>query len=116
MDAGLPSQFVDLVMKCIETTSSLRVLWNDYPSSSSTPTRGIRQGDPLSPYILVLCLERFSQLINREVEAGFWKPFKVTRRGPTASHLCFTDNMLLFAEASESQINQILHCLLEFIW
>jgi hypothetical protein len=67
-------------------------------------------------YILVLCLERFSQLINREVEAGFWKPFKVSRRGPTASHLCFTDNMLLFAEASESQINQILHCLLEFIW
>jgi hypothetical protein len=33
--------------------------------------KGIRQGDPLSPYILVLSLERFSQLINREVETGF---------------------------------------------
>ena len=77
--------------------------------------RGIRQRDPLSPYILVLSLERFSQLINREVEAGFWKPFKVSSRGPTTSHLCFTDNMLLFAEASESQINQILHCLLTLL-
>jgi len=90
MDASFPTYLVDLVMKCIESTS-LRVLWNGSPSLNFTPSRAIRQGDPLSPYIFALCLERLSQLISKEVEAGStWKPFKVSRRSPNISHLCIS--------------------------
>lgn len=98
MDAGIPYQMVNLITQCIETTSQ-RVLWNESPSSF-TPSRGIRQGDPLSPYIFVLCLERLSQLISNEVVAGLWKAFKFGRTSINVSHLCFTDDMLLFAEAT----------------
>lgn len=98
MDAGIPRQMVNLIMQCIETTSQ-RVLWNESPSSF-TPSRGIRQGDPLSPYIFVLCLERLSQLISNEVVAGLWKAFKFGRTSINVSHLCFADDMLLFAEAT----------------
>jgi len=57
----------------------------------------------LSLYILVLCLEHLSQLIHREVSLGNWKPFQVGREGKQISHLCFADDMLLFAEANEGQ-------------
>jgi hypothetical protein len=101
MDAGFLTQLVDLVMKCIES-AFLRVLWNELnPYLNLTLSRGIRQGDPLSPYIFVLCLERLSQPISKEVECGSWKPFKVSRRGPNISHFCIGDDMLLFIEAIE---------------
>ena len=66
---GIPSSTVDLIMKCIETTSS-SVLCNGSPFEKFLPTRGIRQGDPLSPYIFMLCMKRLSQLIYKEVSLG----------------------------------------------
>lgn len=46
--AGFPPQLVSIIMHCI-TFVSMQVLWNDKPSSQFYPSRGIRQGDPLSP-------------------------------------------------------------------
>jgi hypothetical protein len=105
---GIPESMIE---KCIET-ASLSVLWNGKISEIFTSsTRGIRQGDPLSPYIFVLCLERLSQLIQKAVDAGSWKPFRVNRRGPNIPHLFFADDILLFAEAKVGQMDTILECL-----
>lgn len=59
LEIGLPRRMVDLIMACIES-STLSVLWNGYPSDSFKPFRGIRQEDPLSPYIFMLYLEKLS--------------------------------------------------------
>ena len=67
IDARLPSKMVRVIMQCIESLT-LSVLWNGCASQEFIPRSGIRQGDPLSPYIFVLCLERLSQLINKSVE------------------------------------------------
>ena len=72
IDARFPSDLIRLIMQCIETPT-LSVLWNGSASEKFTPCRGIRQGDPLSPYIFVLCLERLSQIINKNVEDGRWE-------------------------------------------
>ena len=85
--ANLPNDLVRVIMDCIEITS-LNVMWNGRATQSFRPSRGIRQGDPLSPYIFVLCLERLSQLINQNMEDNRWKPFSVRRNGLKISHLC----------------------------
>ena len=59
LETRLPRRMVDLIMACIES-STLSVLWNGYPSDSFKPFRGIRQEDPLSPYIFMLYLEKLS--------------------------------------------------------
>jgi len=59
LEIGLPGRMVDLIMACIKS-STLSVLWNGYPSDSFKPFRGIRQEDPLSPYIFMLYLEKLS--------------------------------------------------------
>ena len=52
-----------------------------------------------------------SQLIVKSVDTGAWKPFRVGKGGTKVSHLCFADNMLLFAEANAKQTETIMECL-----
>ncbi|XP_057760081.1 uncharacterized protein LOC130980412 [Arachis stenosperma] len=105
-DIGMPDHFINLVYACI-STARMRVLWNGEALDEFSPSRGIRQGDPLSPYIFVLCIERLSQLISVAVDTEVWNPISLSRDGPKLSHLCFADDMILFAEASMEQADVI---------
>lgn len=92
----------------------MRILFNGRMTDSFSTTRGIRQRDPLSPYLFVLCLERLGHLIQSKVETGLWKGIKCTRACPTLSHLFFADDLLLFSEASLDQLEVMESCLKEF--
>ena len=62
-------------------------------------SRGLRQGDPLSPYLFVLGMEAFSVLIERVVSEGFLAGYKITNRNREEEkiiHLLFADDMLVF--------------------
>ena len=83
-------------MQCV-TTPSMAILWNGSKFDNFLPSRGIHQGDPISPYLFVLCVERLSHLSNEAVKSGRWKPIRLFRRGPDLSQLFFADDMMLFA-------------------
>lgn len=68
----------------------------------------------MSPYLFVLCIERLSHLIYKEVLKGAWKGIKLSRRGPIASHLFFTEDMVFFAKATIKQIDVVMRCLNPF--
>lgn len=70
---------------------------------SFRPTRGLRQGDPLSPYLFVMCMETLNHHIMPLVREGSWCHIRLSRGGMHVSHLFFADDLLLFGEASFSQ-------------
>lgn len=106
----VPNGFVNLVWHCI-SSSRMRMLWNGEALDEFTPSRGIRQGDLISPYLFVLCIEKLFQMISLVVDLKEWSPIQLSRGGPPLSHLAFADDVLLFAEASVEQILLIKHIL-----
>ena len=100
---GFPSITIDLVIHCV-TASSLLLIWNGRTLPDFTPTCGLRQGDPLSPYLFVICMDFLSHDILKVVELNHWKAVSISRNGLTLSHLFFADDVLLFTKATRSQV------------
>lgn len=85
-DPAFPIKVVEVIMNMLRQSSS-RLLWNGEMTEQISHTRGLRQGDPLSPYLFVMCLERLSHWIRKKVVEGSWKPQKASRGGKKISHL-----------------------------
>ncbi|CAN1324339.1 Uncharacterized mitochondrial protein AtMg01250 [Linum perenne] len=93
-------------MSCI-SSSNFQIWWNGSCSDSFTPSRGLRQGCPLSPYLFTLCIERLSRMILSAVGFGYWKPIILAKGGPPLSHYFFADDLILFGKASAGQARVI---------
>lgn len=61
-----PEELVRLILKCTSSTK-VNVLLNGGKLEHFFPSRGLRQGDPLSPYLFILCLEYLSCMVEKEL-------------------------------------------------
>ena len=101
----------ELIFNCISTVF-FSVLLNGSPCQKFYPQRGLRQGDPLSSYLFILCAEVFFGLLNKaQAEKGL-HGIQIAKGAPKINHLFFTDDSLIFCRDSfqDSQtIQEILN-------
>jgi hypothetical protein len=83
---GFDRKWVDLVMKCV-TSVSYSVIINGSPVGLIKPSRGIRQEDPLSPYLFLICAEVLSAMLKHEEAVGRLKGVPTSFRGLWINHL-----------------------------
>ncbi|KAL9687126.1 hypothetical protein QQ045_031524 [Rhodiola kirilowii] len=100
---GFPASWIKKVMFCVKSVT-YRIKVNDVVSDSFKPERGIRQGDPLSPYLFVLCSEWFARCLDMKQQNGEIQGIKVSRSAPLISHLMFEDDCILFVKAKVDYI------------
>ncbi|KAG7563755.1 Endonuclease/exonuclease/phosphatase superfamily [Arabidopsis suecica] len=106
-------QWCQWIMKCVSSVT-YSVLVNGSPTKKIYPQRGLRQGDPISPYLYLLCTEGLSSLLQAAMHTKSIKGFKASRGGPSISHMFFADDSLLFCQAAEEQCRHLLQILQDY--
>ena len=110
MAFGFHQRWINWVISCYSSTS-MTFLLNGAPFQTFKPKRGLRQGDPISPYLFILCMEVLSRLINQRVAAGYISGFKLNRHFPALHHLLFADAVLLLGKCSVNEAFFFKDCL-----
>ncbi|XP_026410883.1 uncharacterized protein LOC113306121 [Papaver somniferum] len=104
---GFSDEWCHMISQCISTVS-YSVLVNGSPSEPFYHSRGIRQGECLSPYIFILCMEVLSQLLVKAEDEKLIQGFRFKKNSPSISHLFFAGDCMLFYKASVSYAKNLL--------
>ncbi|CAM8914848.1 unnamed protein product [Rhodiola kirilowii] len=110
---GFPVEWVDKVMKCVKSVS-YRVRVNGLISDKFFPERGLRQGDPLSPYLFVICTEWLVSRLEELQGQGLIRGVKVSRSAPMIYNLLFADDSILFIRAEVDDIMNLKSTLVKY--
>jgi hypothetical protein len=105
---GFSHRWIQWIMACVPTVR-YSVKFNGTLLEAFAPTRGLSQGDPLSPFLFLFVADGLSTLLKREVEVNGISPIKVCHRAPGVSHLLFADDTLLFFCADEDEAVRVRH-------
>ena len=107
---GFHEKWVGWVLKCI-TTITYSVLINGEAHGQITPTRGLRQGEPLSSYLFLLCVKAFSALISDASNRQSPNGASICRGCPRFTHLVFANDSLLFCKAEMREVSKLVEIL-----
>jgi hypothetical protein len=107
---GFQERWVQLIMKCV-TFVSYKIKINGSHTSCFIPQRGLRQGDPLSPYLFILCAHGLSALLHKAEQDGKIQGIKICHGAPSINHLFFTDDSLILMKARVKDLKELKHIL-----
>lgn len=109
-ELGFDHKSINLVMRCVsEVYYSLLI--SGKQCGLFRPNRGLSQGDPLSPYLFLICSEGLSSSLRQSVHATSLHGISVAPTAPTISHLFFADDTILFTKATPNECLHIMHIL-----
>lgn len=97
---GFTEKWISWVMLCV-TTVSYKISFNGTTVGPIQPNRGLRQGDPVSPYLFLFCVEGLSHSLSTAVASGQISGCQITTGAPRVSHLLFVDDSFLFFKTTE---------------
>ncbi|KAH9779367.1 reverse transcriptase domain-containing protein [Citrus sinensis] len=99
---GFDHDFIKLIMLCVSTVS-YKFSRDGMDIGPIIPSRGLRQGDPLSPYLFIICAEGLSSLIHHHEKAGMLHGVRIARCAPCLTHLFFADDCFIFFKARDQE-------------
>ena len=102
-----------MILGCV-TSVKYKVRYNDQEMEGFIPTRGLRQGDPLSPYLFLICAKGLSSALAQAEEGHGIEGVRVCRNSPSVSHLPFDDDSLILMKADMNNATSLRQVLDEY--
>lgn len=107
---GFNDWWSHLILQCVSTVE-YNIVQNDYTIGPITPTRGLRQGDPLSPYLFIVCAEGLSCLLKGYEQRQWLHGVRICRKAPTISHSLFADDSYIYCKADQGEARKVTELL-----
>lgn len=107
------SKWINWIMECVNTIQ-YTLLINGSLSKSFKPTKGLRQVDPLSPYLFLLFANILSISLLKAESLNRIKEVKMGRNGSTFTHLFFANDSLLFFKKDDTSLINLQRILDEY--
>ncbi|KAL5567832.1 hypothetical protein UlMin_024407 [Ulmus minor] len=109
---GFGARWRSWMRGCI-SSANFSIMINGKPRGRFGASRGLRQGDPLSPFLFILVADILGRIMDKAVSIGEVKGFKVGREEVVVSHLQFADDTLFLLDPDQSNIQKV-HTILNF--
>ncbi|KAL9841022.1 putative RNA-directed DNA polymerase [Arabidopsis thaliana] len=109
---NVPDKFAGWVFECM-STASFSVTLKGHSAGYFRSTKGLRQGDPMSPYLFVLAMEVFSGLLRSRYTTWYISYHPKTSE-LKISHLMFADDVMIFFDGNSSSLHGIYESLEDF--
>lgn len=110
---GFSERWINWVMMCVSTVS-YSISFQGSMIGPIIPSRGLCQGDPLSPYLFLLCVEGLSNSLKQAVDSNRINGCCICSSAPSIMHLLFADDSFLFFKASKEEAVAIKSLLNEY--
>ncbi|KAL0000485.1 hypothetical protein SO802_014266 [Lithocarpus litseifolius] len=107
---GFNDTFTNWIIACVSSVT-FEIMVNGGKTEKFKPSRGLRQGDPLSSYLFILGQEVLSRLLEKELVNKNFSGIKASQRGPTITHVMYADDIVLFSKAGIKDA----HCLVRVL-
>lgn len=107
---GFHEKWIHLIFQCLSSVS-FSILLNGSPFGLFKPSRGLRQCDPLSPFLFIMGMEVLSRLMMRAEASAAIHGIKISRAAPPLSHLLFADDTMVFARATVAEFSAVVDIL-----
>lgn len=101
-----PSKWRRWIQSCV-MSSTASILLNGSPTPPFKLRRGLRQGDPLSPFLFDLAVETLHLIITKSTSMGLWDGIEVCKHGPKLTHLQYADDTIMFCLPNQSHLMNI---------
>jgi hypothetical protein len=109
---GFACKWRGLIIQCIQSVN-FSVIINGQKTENFQPSRGIRQGDPLSPYLFIICAKAMSNLLAQVENSKWLSGVPTSPKGPCLNHLFFADDSQLFCRDTSrdwGRLSNLLEC------
>jgi len=106
---GFGERWVAWIKFCISTVR-FSILVNGEPVGFFSSGRGIRQGDPLSPFLFTLVMERYDSLIRIATQNRWNRGFQISGNNGDIKEIChllYSDDTVILCEPQEEQFRLI---------
>ncbi|KAL4342320.1 hypothetical protein GQ457_08G033220 [Hibiscus cannabinus] len=110
---GFCSSWIDLIMTRV-TTVTFSIRFNGRLTREFVPRRGLRQGDPLSPFLFLICMQGLSTSLHAEQQAGRIRGIRASQQGPRINHLLYADDSIIFIRNSPQEASRLMEVLRMF--
>ncbi|KAJ4776940.1 hypothetical protein LUZ62_061197 [Rhynchospora pubera] len=103
---GFPPIFVSWINVCI-SSASFAILINGSADGFITPTRGLRQGCALSPYLFILCMDVLNRMLDYKVHSDLIRGLTISRNAPPITTILYDDDLLVCGLAEQQEVQQV---------